>query len=232
MKMNKVMNNEEKNYFNRQIQLWGEETQESLKTKKIAIIGSGGLGCSLAIALGSSGIGQIDLVDFDTVGVHNIHRQIGFKVGDEGKAKCEVLRDLVLSRNPFIEVNALYMDFDTFSHTDEDYDLILDGTDNLPTRAKINAFSKNKNIPWIYASVESFHGQVCFFQKSDFESVFNVTDHKPAGIAAPIVMQIASFQANMALRFLAGLKVKKDLLNYFFFNEEGEFIHQKFALPQ
>jgi molybdopterin/thiamine biosynthesis adenylyltransferase len=226
------MNDEEKAYFNRQIQLWGEETQESLKTKKIVIIGCGGLGCSLAIALGSSGIGQIDLVDFDTVGVHNIHRQIGFKVGDEGKLKCEVLRDLVLSRNPYVQVNSLDMNFETFSFTDEDYDLILDGTDNLPVRAKINAFSKNKNIPWIYASVESFHGQVCFFEKSDFESVFNVTDHKPGGIAAPIVINIASFQSNLALRYLANLNVKKDLLNYFFFNDEGEFIHQKFALPK
>lgn len=225
------MTEDEKNYFNRQIQLWGESTQESLKTKKIAIIGSGGLGCSLAIALGSSGVGHIDLIDFDTVGVHNIHRQIGFKVGDEGRLKCEVLKELVESRNPFVKVTAFDMDFDTFSFTDEDYDLILDGTDNLPVRAKINAFSKNKNIPWIYASVESFHGQVCFFEKADFESVFNVTDHKPGGIAAPIVMNIASFQANLALRYLAGLGVKKDTLNYFFFNEDGDFTHQKFALP-
>jgi len=223
---------EEKNYFNRQIQLWGEETQESLKTKKIAIIGSGGLGCSLAIALGSSGIGHIDLIDFDTVGIHNIHRQIGFTVGDEGKLKCEVLKELVESRNPFVKVTAHDMDFDTFSFTDDDYDLILDGTDNLPTRAKINAFSKEKNIPWIYASVESFHGQVCFFENADFESVFNVIDHKPEGITAPIVMYIASFQANLALRYLAGLNIKKDILNYFFFDEEGEFTHQKFALPK
>jgi len=230
--MDITMSNNEKAYFNRQIQLWGEETQESLKTKKIAIIGSGGLGCSLAIALGSSGIGQIDLIDFDTVGVHNIHRQVGFKVGDEGKLKCEVLRDLVKSRNPYIEVNAFDMDFETFSITDDDYDLILDGTDNLPVRAKINTFSKEKNIPWLYASVESFHGQVCFFEKANFESVINVTDHKPGGITAPIVMNIASFQANIALRYLADLAIQKDLLNYFFFNDKGEYIHQKFALPK
>jgi molybdopterin-synthase adenylyltransferase len=226
------MTENEKSYFNRQIQLWGEETQVSLKAKKIAIIGCGGLGCNLAISLGSSGIGQIDLIDFDTVGVHNIHRQIGFKIGDEGQLKCEVLKSLVTSRNPFITVNALNTDFDTFSLRDEYYDLILDGTDNLPVRAKINTFSKEKNIPWIYASVESFHGQVCFFQDSDFESVFNVNDHKPGGITAPIVMHIASFQANLALRYLAGLNIQKDTLNYFFFNDNGEFTHQKFALPK
>ena len=191
--MDRNMCDEEKAYFNRQIQLWGEKTQESLKTKKIAIIGSGGLGCSLAIALGSSGIGQIDLVDFDTVGVHNIHRQIGFKVGDEGKLKCEVLRDLVKSRNPYVEVNAFDMDFETFSITDDYYDLILDGTDNLPVRAKINTFSKEKNIPWIYASVESFHGQVCFFDKSDFESVFGNQNSKKSEIITIIKKYVPDF---------------------------------------
>ena len=220
------------NYFNRQIQLWGEDTQKSLQTKKIAIIGCGGLGCSLGVALGASGIGQIDLVDFDEVGVHNIHRQIGFKTGDEGRLKCEVLKELIESRCPYVNVNSFDNDFETFSFTNDYYDLIIDATDNLPVRAKINSFSKEKNIPWIYGSVESFHGQVCFFKDASFESVFNISDHKPAGIAAPIVMNIASLQANLALRYLAGLKVKQDFLYYCFFNEDGEFITQKFGLPK
>ncbi len=220
------------NYFNRQIQLWGEDTQNSLKSKKIAIVGCGGLGCSLGVALGASGIGQIDLVDFDEVGVHNIHRQIGFKVGDEGRNKAEVLKELIKSRCPYVKVESFDMDFETFTFTNDYYDLIIDATDNLPVRAKINQFSKEKNIPWIYGSVEAFHGQVCFFQDASFESVFNISNHKPAGIAAPIVMNIASLQANLALRYLAGLKVKKDFLYYCFFNEDGEFITQKFGLPK
>ena len=220
------------NYFNRQIQLWGEETQQSLQDKKIAIIGCGGLGCSLGIALGASGIGQIDLVDFDVVGVHNIHRQIGFKIGDEGRLKCEVLKELIESRCSYVTVNSFETDFETFSSTDDYYDLILDATDNLPVRAKINQFSKDKSIPWIYGSVEAFHGQVCFFKDANFESVFNISDRKPAGIAAPIVINIASLQANMALRYLAGFPVKKDFLYYCFFNDEGIFETQKFGLPK
>ncbi len=220
------------NYFNRQIQLWGEKTQQNLQSKKIAIIGCGGLGCSLGIALGASGIGQIDLVDFDEVGVHNIHRQIGFKVGDEGKQKCEVLKKLIISRCPYVNVETFDMDFETFTTSSlETYDLILDATDNLPVRAKINSFSKGKDIPWIYGSVEAFNGQVCFFQDASFESVFNISDHKPAGIATPIVMNIASLQANLALRYLAKLSVKKDFLYYCFFNEDGVFETQKFGLP-
>ena len=81
-------------YFHRQVQLWGESTQELLQTKKIAIIGCGGLGSSLAYALGASGIGEIHLVDFDEVSIHNIHRCIDFYLHrmdsayDSGNCRC------------------------------------------------------------------------------------------------------------------------------------------------
>jgi adenylyltransferase/sulfurtransferase len=226
-----ILSKEEQNYFHRQIQLWGENVQSELKSKKIAIIGSGGLGCTLAVALGSSGIGYIDLVDFDEISIHNIHRQIAFSEGEEGLKKCEVLQRHLKSRSPFVTVNSFDIDFETFSYTNDYYDLIIDATDNLPVREKIDQFAKDNNIPWLYGSVESFHGQVCFFEKASFSSVFNVSDHKPEGIAAPIVIHIASLQANIALRYLAGLEIKKDFLYYCFFDETGEYNLQKFGLP-
>ena len=225
------MNEEFNEYFNRQIKLWGQETQESLQNKKIAIIGSGGLGCSLAIALGASGIGEINLVDFDEVGVHNIHRQIGFKVGDDGKAKSEVLKELVQARCPFVKVNAFVEGFDDFAKRDLTFDLIIDATDNLPSRASINEYCMKKNQPWIYGSVEEFHGQVCFFDKASYEAVFQINDRKPNGIACPIVMHIASLQANLAIRYLTGLSVKKDILYYLAFDDEGVLDTKKFNLP-
>lgn len=102
-------------YFHRQVQLWGEETQQSLQDKKIAIIGCGGLGSSLAFALGASGIGEIHFIDFDEVSVHNIHRQIAFKTGDEDKKKCEVVAEVVEARCPFVKAVAHDCDFDTFA---------------------------------------------------------------------------------------------------------------------
>ncbi|MFA7092634.1 MAG: ThiF family adenylyltransferase, partial [Arcobacteraceae bacterium] len=198
-------------FFNRQIKLWGQETQDSLKAKKVAIIGSGGLGCSLAIALGASGIGEFAFVDFDEVGVHNIHRQIGFKVGDDGKYKAEVLKELIESRCPFTKITAYTEGFDDFTKRNLEFDLIIDATDNLPTRAAINEYCMKKSQPWIYGSVEEFHGQVCFFENASYEAVFKINDRKPNGIACPIVMHIASLQANLAIRFLAGLTVKKDI---------------------
>ncbi|CAA6821832.1 MAG: Sulfur carrier protein adenylyltransferase ThiF [uncultured Sulfurovum sp.] len=218
-------------YFNRQIQLWGEETQLSLENKKIAIIGAGGLGSSLALALGTSGIGQIDMVDFDTVSLHNIHRQIAFTLKDEEKLKAEVVVALMKSKNPFLLSNAYTMTFEAFSKMTNTYDLILDATDNLGTRQEIDAYARKIDTPWIYASVEEFNGQVCFFDEASFQ-VFNTSDHKPGGITAPIVMHIASLQANIALRYLAGLTVVKDKLYYLYFNNEGELITQKFSMPK
>ena len=135
------MQEEMNEYFNRQIKLWGQETQDSLQNKKVAIIGSGGLGCTLAIALGASGIGEFAFVDFDTVGVHNIHRQIAFKVGDDGKYKAEVLKELIQARCPYTKITAYTESFDEFASRGLEFDLVIDGTDNLPTRAAINEYS-------------------------------------------------------------------------------------------
>ena len=219
------------NYFKRQIELWGTGVQQSLEKKKIAIIGSGGLGCTLAMALGTSGIGEIHMVDFDTVSSHNIHRQIAFTLKDEGKNKAKVVCQLIASKNPFVKAVAFDMHFEVFKEMGNRYDLILDATDNLPVRAEIDKHAKATNTPWIYASVEAFNGQVCFFDEANFQ-VFNISDHKPAGIAAPIVMQVGSLQANLALRYLAGLSVLKDKLYYIYFNDEGELITQKFGMPK
>ena len=221
----------EEAYFIRQIQLWGEDVQKSLAKKKIAIIGAGGLGCTLALALGTSGIGEIHMVDFDTVSHHNIHRQIAFKLEDEGENKANIVCKLIESKNPFVKALAFNMTFDDFKHIENTYDLILDATDNLPVRAEIDTYAKLTKTPWIYASVEEFNGQVCFFDEANFQ-VFNLSNHKPGGIAAPIVMHIGSLQANLALRYLAGLTIVKDKLYYLYFNEEGELITQKFGMPK
>ena len=219
-------------YFHRQIQLWGEDTQKSLQSKRIAIVGSGGLGSSLAFALGASGIGTIHMIDFDEVSLHNIHRQIAFKSGDEGKNKAVVNAEIIEARCPFVKAIAHQCDFETWSKKNVEVDLIIDATDNLASRGEINTYAKKVNLPWVYGSVEAFHGQVCFIDESSFNDAFKIIKKTPAGIAAPIVMHIASLQANLALRFLAGLSIKKDMLYYLFFNEEGELITQKFGLPK
>jgi adenylyltransferase/sulfurtransferase len=217
-------------YFHRQIELWGRERQERLKYRRIVIIGCGGLGSTLAMALGCTGIGEIDLVDFDNVSLHNIHRQIMFTLDDLKRNKAIVTAELLGKKNPYLETRVFECDFEEFSRMDREYDLILDATDNLPVRAEIDRWAKERGTPWIYGSVEAFNGQVCFFEESGFQ-VFATKSHKPAGIAAPIVMQIGSVQANMALRYLLGLPVKKDILHYIYYDEYGELTIRKFTMP-
>lgn len=216
-------------YFNRQITLWGEETQKNLSLKSIAIIGCGGLGSTVAITLGSSGVGTVHLVDFDTVSIHNIHRQIAYTIEDEGALKCESLGELLKKRYPGLEVKTYAEKFETFVSKEIEYDLIIDATDRFPVRAMIDNYAKSKQIPWIFGSVEAYHGYVCLFDKMPF-STFQITDQVPGGITPPIVVFIASLQANLALRYLAGLTVQKDQLNYLFFDEDGSLNHRKFLV--
>lgn len=216
------------NYFQRQIELFGEEKQANLKTKNIAIVGCGGLGSTLGIALGSSGIGKVHLIDFDIISLHNIHRQIAFTLNDENKSKAKTLAKLIESRYDGVETKVHECKFEDFAETK--LDLIIDATDNLPTRAQIDKFAKKHQIPWLYGSVEEFNSQVCFFEKSSFDS-FSINDRKAKGQTAPMVMQTASFQANLALRYLAGFEVAKDLLYYLFYDKNGEFVIKTFKMP-
>ena len=219
------------NYFDRQIQLWGISDQKKLLSKRIVIVGCGGLGCSLGFALGTSGIGYIDLIDFDKVSISNIHRQLAFKLDDIDKYKCDVLKSTILAKSTFTNINTYKTDFENFTKlTTNKYDLIIDATDNLEVRTTIDKFCKTNDIPWVYGSVEEFHGQVCFFENTNFTDIFQIKNHKQKGIATPSVMQIASLQANLALRFLLDLNIKKDTLYYLFFDKDGEFIQQKFFL--
>ncbi len=218
-------------YFHRQVKLWGEQTQLQLQDRRIAIIGCGGLGSSLAFALGATGIGEIHLVDFDDVSLHNIHRQIAFKIDDVGKSKAVINAQILKHRCPFVESYAHECDAVEFFEKNIELDLIIDATDNLPSREQIDNYASSVKTPWVYGSVEEFHGQVCFFEKSRFATSLKVIKKEPAGIAAPIVMHIASLQANLALRYLCGLSVKKDLLYYVSFDQDGELATKKFKLP-
>ena len=163
-------------YFLRQIELWGEETQNNLSQKSILIIGCGGLGSSLSFALGSSGIGEITLVDFDKVSLHNIHRQIAFDLNDINKYKADVVAQKIKNRYSKVKVNTIKQNFKDIDF-DKKFDLIFDATDNIEIRVKIDKFAKKTNTPWIYASVEEFHGQICFFKDSLFSDFFSIKKH-------------------------------------------------------
>lgn len=217
-------------YFHRQIQQWGAEKQKKMSSKRVLIVGAGGLGCSLGYALGCSGIGKIDIVDFDKVSVGNLHRQMAFSLEDVGQYKSKVLIKQISKKNPFVDAKAFVLNFNEFAKMANEYDLILDATDNYETRDKIDTYASKQNVPWIYASVEGFQGQLCFFYNSSFSS-FNHSSHMPGGIAAAMVMQVASMQANMALMYFCDFEVPKDVLHYISYNKSGEVNIRRFKIP-
>ena len=220
------------NYFRRQIELWGLEKQKLLAEKEILIVGAGGLGSSLAFALGSIGLRKITIVDFDEVAIHNIHRQIAFKLEHEGKKKADIVRDTIQARSNWTEIESYTYKFETFLKTIQNrkFDIIFDATDNFETRKEIDSYSKQTNTPWVYGSVEEFYGQVCLFEKSSFQS-FQTAKHKPGGVATPIVMMVASFQANLGLKYLLGDEVERDILYLLSFDSSGKFQMQHFKMP-
>ena len=219
-------------YYLRQHMLWGKETQEELAKKSVLIVGSGGLGCSVSLALSGSGIGRIDLVDFDRVEMHNVHRQVLFGVEDVGEFKAEVACHKLKQRNSRLNCQVFICDFESFiANNAKSYDLVIDATDNLFVREQIDTYAKEHNIAWVYGSVEEFNAQACLFKGASF-NMFATKEVEPKGIAAPMVMQTAAFEANLALRYLANLKVASDILYYLYYNDSGEFIVKKFDLPK
>jgi adenylyltransferase/sulfurtransferase len=219
------------NYFKRQIELWGINKQKELADKTILIIGAGGLGSSLALSLGSVGIGKIIFVDFDKVALHNLHRQVVFNLESVGKFKVDEVKNFIEKKGNWTKINVFKERFEDIQDKllHKNIDLIFDASDNFDTRLAIDNFSKKNSIPWIYGSVEGFYGQICFFKNSFFKT-FQTSSHKPTGVATPIVMLIASIQANFGLKYLLGENIEEDKLYFINFNS-NKFKIQSFDMP-
>src|SRR4029077_15498087 len=114
----------------------GMEGQLKLKQAKVLMIGTGGLGAPLGLYLAAAGVGRIGLVDFDSVDFTNLQRQILFSSGDVGRPKIEAAADRLRGLNPEIQIDRFETHLTSENALDimKDYDIIVDGTDNFPTR--------------------------------------------------------------------------------------------------
>src|ERR1700690_3472098 len=118
----------------------GMEGQLKLKQAKVLCIGTGGLGAPLGLYLAAAGVGHLGLVDFDVVDSSNLQRQVTFTTEDVGKSKSEAARARLKALNPTIEITAYETRLTSDNALDlfRDYDIIVDGTDNFPTRFLVN----------------------------------------------------------------------------------------------
>src|SRR2546429_674408 len=118
----------------------GMEGQLKLKNAKVLLIGTGGLGAPLGLYLAAAGVGKLGLVDFDVVDFTNLQRQVTFGTSDVGKPKSQAARARLANLNPDIQIDAIEAQLTSTNALElfKDYDIIVDGTDNFPTRYLVN----------------------------------------------------------------------------------------------
>jgi len=147
----------------------GMEGQTKLKNAKVAMIGAGGLGAPLGLYLAAAGVGRIGLVDFDVVDVSNLQRQVIHGTRDIGRKKLDSAADRMHDINPNVRIDK----FDTGLTSENaleilrDYDVVVDGTDNFPTRYLVNDACVILKKPNVYGSIFRFEGQATVFAYED-----------------------------------------------------------------
>ncbi len=166
--MTATLSNEEILRYSRHLILpeVGKSGQEKLKAAKILLIGSGGLGSPNALYLAAAGIGTLGLIDFDVVDHTNLQRQLLFGSDAVGKPKVEAAKERIQSINPNVVVN-IYNTLLSSANAMEiikDYDLVIDGTDNFPTRYLVNDACVFLNKTNVYGSIFRFDGQATVFK--------------------------------------------------------------------
>lgn len=147
----------------------GVTGQKKLKAAKVLLVGAGGLGSPLALYLAAAGIGRIGIVDYDVVDFSNLQRQILYNSADVGKSKIAVAKERILGINPNAQVD-LYNEPLTSANALRifaPYDLIIDGTDNFPTRYLVNDACVMLGKPNVYGSIFRFEGQLSVFALDD-----------------------------------------------------------------
>ena len=194
----------------------GIEGQQKLKAAKILIIGAGGLGSPLCLYLTAVGVGSIGIVDHDDVDETNLQRQIIFGVGDVGLNKAEraALRMHELNPNTQIQTYQTILNADNALDIIKDYDLIIDGTDNFPTRYLVNDACVLLNKPNIYGSIFRFEGQASVFNFQNGPCYRCLYPEPPppgmvpscaeGGVLGVLPAIIAGIQATEAVKIITG----------------------------
>ncbi len=205
------------NRYSRQVQLpeIGTSGQELLQQAKVLIIGVGGLGCPAAQYLAAAGIGTIGLVDQDRVEATNLHRQILFGAEDIGSFKAEVAKKELsrLNDEPEIHVYNLHLSSLNAPELFDGYDVIVDCTDNFPTKYLINDTCLQTNKPWVYASIFKFEGQLSVFnyqQGPTYRCLFpsvprNNLNCEETGVIGVLPGILGTYQASEVLKIILGI---------------------------
>lgn len=195
----------------------GPEGQEKLSKARVLCIGAGGLGCPALLYLAGAGIGTIGIVDFDTVALSNLQRQVLFTTGDEGFSKAETAKKRLAALNPEIEIKAYNEELTAKNALSlfSGYDIIIDGTDNFATKFLINDAAVKLGKPFIYGAIQGFEGQVsvfgteggpCYRCLHPQEPQSRIMNCAEAGVIGAVAGFIGTAQAMEAIKIITGHK--------------------------
>jgi adenylyltransferase/sulfurtransferase len=219
-----MLSSEELKRYNRHLILkeFGKEAQEKLKSSKVLVIGAGGLGCPVLQYLTAAGVGTIGIVDFDKVDESNLQRQVLYSTEDIGKPKAQVAAEKLSEQNPYIEfkVHQLKLSKDKALSVFSNYDLIVDGSDNFPTRYLVNDACVILNKPLVFGSIFKFEGQVTVFNYTNkngkrgptYRCLFpeppapgEVPNCSEIGVIGVLPGMIGTIQANEVIKVITGI---------------------------
>lgn len=195
----------------------GQEGQNKLSSAKVLVIGAGGLGCPILQYLTAAGIGCIGIVDFDVVEISNLQRQVLFGTSSLGENKAEAAKKRLEDLNDTISITA-YPEKLTHKNAIDlfnQYDIIVDGTDNFATRYLVNDAAIITNKPLVFGAIYKFEGQVSVFNYNNGPSYRCLFPNPPEKDAIPNCSEIGvlgvlpgiigSMQANEVLKIILGL---------------------------
>jgi len=216
-----MLSADEKRKYIKQIMMpeIGIDGQEKIKNAKVAIVGCGGLGCPTLLYLAAAGVGTIGIIDFDTVSITNLHRQILFGNNDVGKKKIEVAANKIGQMHPEVKIieHDILLDQQNAELVLSSYDIVVDGCDNFLTRYIVNDTCVNLGIPLVYGSILGFEGQVAVFNFNNSKHLRDlfpeppnpedVPDCSENGVMATVPGIVGTMLANECLKVILDKEV-------------------------
>ncbi|GEO09581.1 HesA/MoeB/ThiF family protein [Segetibacter aerophilus] len=205
--------------YSRQINLkgFGAEAQEKLQTSKVLVVGAGGLGVPALLYLAGMGVGTIGVVDGDTIGITNLNRQVLYYESEVGMSKAAVAAKKLAQQNPSIRINLIevFLSVDNALGIIEEYDVVIDATDNFSARYLINDACVILGKPFIYGAIQEYEGHVSVFNLKDgptyrclypdYPSPGEIPDCNTAGVLGVVPGIIGTHQALEAVKVITGI---------------------------
>ncbi len=200
------------------------EGQRKLKQARVLVVGTGGLGAPLLLYLTAAGVGTIGIVDFDTVDISNLQRQVLFSTADIGRSKAEAAKERLQSLNPFVNFELFKVRLDSSNALDiiSGFDIVADGTDNFPTRYLVNDACVLAGKTNVFASIFRFEGQASVFnylfpdgtRGPDYRDLFPtpppaglVPSCAEGGVIGVLPGILGSIQANEVIKVISGVGI-------------------------